>query len=415
MTRFLSESLGAPEPSFRLGLRDLERANGAPNADIILSTEVMQGSRQKLFELGLDSRDTTGRELYLALQARLKADDIRLIKNLRTRAATYVSADGDVVSGMAHALRETAMNTTCFAIKHARLKTLIKKTPPKKVMKQLGYRSLDSMLKHEPTTLILGAALLVESAAWQRSLFDQYKHLRASDFETRKLAIMCPTTSRWQSLAQSVVSFNKHNLLTIKELGAIILLPLPDGAPEGSVTASMVLALQALNDVYSASTFLKLCQVRPDFGALVRTVAVNQPTLHTTLLDQPVPWHLIQRSFKRLNAFMQEDMLGPHMLAEDFSWESVEKKLEKIEPALAFWKNSAHLAIIADRQPVSFNIVDTALNLCNQLPYEHRIVHYFQQSLWHELLLRYLQPQAALQAILQELQPQQATERITGN
>ena len=54
MTRFLSESLQATEPFFRLGLRRLEAANGNPNTDIRFTTEVLHATQSKLRELGLD-------------------------------------------------------------------------------------------------------------------------------------------------------------------------------------------------------------------------------------------------------------------------------------------------------------------------------------------------------------------------
>jgi hypothetical protein len=87
VTRFLSEALEAPEPFFRLGLRRLEAAHGNPALDIRISHEVKQAARAKLMQLGLDPDDTTPAELYHGLQERIKADDQRLVKNLRTRAA----------------------------------------------------------------------------------------------------------------------------------------------------------------------------------------------------------------------------------------------------------------------------------------------------------------------------------------
>jgi hypothetical protein len=61
-------------------------------------------------------------------------------------------------------------------------------------------------------------------------------------------------------------------------------------------------------------------------------------------------------------------------------------------------------------KPVSCNIVDVALNVCNNVPFEKRLVHNFQHSLWHELLLRYLHHDAIEQTVLHELQPVLASE-----
>ncbi len=56
------------------------------------------------------------------------------------------------------------------------------------------------------------------------------------------------------------------------------------------------------------------------------------------------------------------------------------------------------------------NLVDTALNYCNGLPFEKRITSYFRQSLWHELLLKYLDHDEVEQSVMDTLQPELAKE-----
>src|SRR5581483_260020 len=119
-----------------------------------------------------DPQDTTAEELYHALLERLKHDDARLVRALRTRAATHVSAEAEVVAGMVHALQAVVGDKQCFAIKATSLKALIRKIPPKKAMKQLGYRSLESFLKHESLASIMAAAWLVEAPSWQRQVLN---------------------------------------------------------------------------------------------------------------------------------------------------------------------------------------------------------------------------------------------------
>ncbi len=413
MTRILSELLQAPEPFFRQGLRRLEAANGHPNADIRFSSEMTHATQAKLRTLGLDPSDTTPEELYQVLQARLVADDARLIKTLRTRAATYVSADGDVVAGMIHALKGLPDNKRCFSLKASVLKTMIKKQPPKKAMKQLGYRSLDSFLKHEAPVSILAAAWLSEGLPWRQRLLEQYKRLKPSDFEDRNIAFVQPDSKRWQALAESSVAQEKHNLISFKELGALVFLPLPADAPVGATTASLALALHELNEIRAGSTFLKLCQVRPDFGKVVQSVADGEPRLSSRLLDEPVPWHLIQRYYARLTQHgleEREQVFEPHMRLEDIVWHPVEQALSAIEPSFEFWQHSAHLGLLHHGRPVSMNVVDAALNACNELSFEHRVAHYFQRSLWHELMLRYLQREPVEQTVLAQLQPQLVPE-----
>lgn len=410
MTRFLSDALKAHEPYFRIGLQRLEAANGNPNTDIRFSTEVLHASRQKLRQLGLDPHDTTDRELYQALQEKVRADDRQLDRTLRTLAATHVSAEADPVAGIIHALKQLPDSKRCYAVKSSSLKSLIKQVPPRRAMKQLGYRSLDSFLKHEAPILILAAAWLSEGDNWQKRFREQYRKLRPSDFENRNIGLLYPTSSRWKSLAGKAVEEKRHNLLSFKEAGALVFLPFSATIPAGAVTASLSLALHEMNEIRAASTFLKLCQVRKDFGSVVKQVSEDGPQLSSRLLDQPVPWHMIQRYYARFTHHFRDEIFEPHLQLEDMAWHPVESTISAIEPALKFWEGGAHLAMLHGRQAVSLNLVDAALNFCNQLPYEQRVSHYFQQSMWHELLLRYLRHDKIERSVLGELQPQLAEE-----
>jgi hypothetical protein len=412
MTRFLSLALGAEEPFFGLGLRRLEAANSHPSHDIRFSSEITQASRAKLLELGLDPRDTTAQELYKAIERRVQEDDARLTRYLRTQAATHISAEADVVTGMAHAIRQLPDTKRAFALKGSSLKAIIKRLPPKKAMKQLGYRSLDSFLKHESPVQVLTAAWLTEGPVWQKKLLDQYKKLQPRDFETRTIQIVHPTSKKWRELSAGIVAERRHNLVSFKEMGALVFLPLPADLPAGAVTVSFSLALHELNEIRASSTFLKLCQVKGDFGQIVAGIVSDEPQLSSKLLDQPMPWHLVQRYYARLNDKFHEEIFGPHLQLEDMSWQPVERTLSQLVPSFSFWHDTAHLALLDHHQPVSLNLIDAALNFCNKLPYEKRAAHYFQRSLWHELMLRYLRHQPIEETVLGELQPQLAAEAV---
>lgn len=405
MTRVLSDIFGTSEHHLRVGLNNLERASGGGSADVRLTASVLQASKAKLRDLGLDPHDTTGEELYSALKQRLVSDDERLSLALKTAANS-----DDVVAGVAHALRTADVSRTSFSLKTTVLRSLLKKQPPKRVMKQLGYRSLDSMLKHEQPANLLAAAWLVEASTWQKSFRDSYRKLTAADFETRPIAINTPDTPRWQKLAAAVVEQHKHNVIALKELGTIVLLPLSGDLPDAVTIATLTLSLHSMNEIRAASTYLKLCQVKPEFGREVQEVVADEPKLNAELLDRPVSWQMLQRYFARFTDAFRAELFEPHVQAEDLSWHDVEAVLEGIEPSLTFWRGTEHLAMVYDHSPVSFNIADVALAACNNLPYQSRVVHYLQNSLWHELLLQYLQHERVEQTVLGHLQTELVTE-----
>ncbi len=416
MTRFLSESLDAREPYFRRGISKLESANGHPAADIRITGEIKSLSHGKLSQLNLDPRDTTSYELYQALNERIKNDDRNLTRTLRTLAATQISAEADPVEGMVLAIKKYSDDLRCFAIKSSRLRSVLRDLSPKKTMRTLGYRSLDSMLKHESPVLILAAASITESEGWQKKLKDHYKKLKPTDFEDKSISILYPKGKSWDKLASKTVIESKHNFISFKELGAIIFFPLEQKlVPEGAVTASLCLALHEVNEIRASSSFLKFNLVKADFGSLVASISDGVPLLTSTLIDKPMPWHLIHRYYAKISGSIKDEIFEPYLEMEDLVWHPIEKTLAKIEPSFEFWKGANYLGQAdggGGGKPVSFNIIDSALNLCNKLSYENRIVSYFQQSLWHELLLRYLSHENVERSLLLEMQPQLAEESI---
>ncbi len=408
MTRVLSELLGVRPHEFHVGLRQLERASGHNSADIRLSSEVMQATQRKLKQLGLDPHDTTGLELYRALQSRIRQDDDRLSQILRKKYGSDDPAHDTL--HIAKELDKLPVHKSCFAIKPAVGKRFLKKTPPKHAMKALGYRSLDSMLKHEALGAIYAAAWLTESAAWQRQLIDQYKSLKVTDFEIRKMAILSPDTARWYQLADTHVSKRRHNVLGFAELGVVVLLPLPSERPAGTSLVSLLLALHEMNQVRATSTFLKLCQVRPDFSKQVQEVARGEAVVSAEFFGRPVSWQVVQRYYARFTDRFRSEVFEPHIQADDLGWHSIEKVLSHIDPAMEFWHHTTHLSLLDNHKPVSCNIIDVALSYCNDLPYQERVVHYFQHSLWHELVIRYLKHENVEQLIIGGIESELVTE-----
>jgi len=76
MARFLQLILGAQEPMFSAGLAKLEKTTGHSGVDVRLIADITEKAHIVMRSLGLDTRDTTGRELYFALMAVAKRGDI---------------------------------------------------------------------------------------------------------------------------------------------------------------------------------------------------------------------------------------------------------------------------------------------------------------------------------------------------
>lgn len=410
MTRILSELLQATGPHFRMQLNQLERVSGHRNTDIKLTVEVVQAAKQKIRQLGLDQHDTTGRELYHTLLQRIDADDKRLERALRTRAATYVSAEADLLAGLQYALQDQVAGMKGMGLKTSALKKMLKALPPKRVQRLLGYRSLDAMLRHESTVQLVAVARQLETATWRRSWLESYKKLSPASFEERNLQVFTADDERWTEVARVVAEQQAHTVIALPEAGAILLLPMPEDHPSGMVIAATALALHELNTVSAAGTYIRSAQVHGDFGQKIYQVASGRIDLEAPHMPQAMPWQLVQRYFATTKSLINEDIFGPYVDSSDFSWHDVEAKLSELCPSLAFWHDTAHLTYLHDGQPISLNVVDAAINACNRLSYEARSVYHAQQSLWNELTLRYLNHASVEQAVASVLHPQLALE-----
>lgn len=74
MSKFLQQLLDAKEPLFTSGLHRLETASGHAAVDIRLIADITHKAHEVMRTLRLDTADTTGKELYMALNAYIKRD-----------------------------------------------------------------------------------------------------------------------------------------------------------------------------------------------------------------------------------------------------------------------------------------------------------------------------------------------------
>ncbi len=416
MSKHLSLLLQAKEPQFHHTLARLETASGNVGHDIRLSESINQSLRKKLGQLGLDPEDTTGQELYHALAEKLKADESGLIKELRRLSCTHVSAEGNLSQGIAYTLKAVVKPYSCFGVKGSVVKRHIGKNPPKRTMKALGYRSLPSMLKHEPLALIISVAMDLESSSWEKRYRAMLKDLRPSDCEEKKLNVYISNGEKWDKLSLLLINSTKRTVLINNELATIIVLSVPNNDPSPGVTAATVsIAANGINSILSSSSYLRLSQVAVDFGARLEKTVYSEPELGVSFLEQPLNWETVQRFFHHMAGSVEESFDDHIDIEEIARWQPVEQLISKISPAMDYWKDTGHLGMLADDKPVSLNLLDNALNVCNRRDYNHRFYHHAQRNLWQEFILRYIRPDLIKEALNIELQPKLAAEYSATN
>jgi hypothetical protein len=264
MSKILSDLLGA--------LKQLEQDSGNPSADIRLTAEITGKIRLKTQELGLDPNDTTGKELYYALLTLIGKQDEHLVKQIGG------SDPNDAVTLMPlmkKAWENTDTNKSCWVLKKSVAKAMLKKTPPKAIMKHLGYRSIDSMLKRENLGEIYGALRFAEDPKWLNTFNEHYKKLKPADFETRQIEIVEMPLERWGDMAEHFIHKKKHNITHVKELGVICMLPIDKSVKlKGIVIFVLPLLFHYLNEIRLYSAFFKFKQMQPKFGEIVASTLI---------------------------------------------------------------------------------------------------------------------------------------------
>jgi hypothetical protein len=278
-------------------------------------------------------------------------------------------------------------------------------------MAALGYRSLDSMLKHEVPALVYAAASVSESAAWRRGYLASYSKLAPSDFETRPISLYYPRSGRWEKLAETYAAEHRQMSVTLREMGAVVFLPVSAEVPALAITA-MLLLLESINDIRCVSAYLKLQQVRPDFGKLAAELATSEPVTGAKIAERPLPWRILQHHLDREKVASHPEVFEPHVQPEDMALAESERALASKIPSLEFWEGTSSLAYLDNGQPVSLNMLDVALAASNNLGYHQRLARHARGTVWQELLARYLN-QRNLDKVLGQIAGQEQTNLIT--
>lgn len=400
MSRLLSELLAAEEPMFGMAIKQLEQASGNMSVDVRLTAEIVGKVHVKMRALGLDPQDTTGRELYQALLSMVKQHDLFLADRIGVNDPYDVRT---VLPRIREAIEALDVPKKAWVIKHSVAKRLIKHMPPKKVMKQLGYRSIDSMVKREPIGELFGAMRFLESPEWQAAFVRKYKSLTAADFETRKIEIIHLTTKKWNGAAEDFVRHKHHNITHLKELGVILMLPLPVKRLPGITITTLPLLLHYINEIRLYSSYFKSQQVTASFSKTLVDTLIDDPGKHASVAGQHIHWRVIHRHFGS-SAGRHPEQFEPHIEPDDLLWRKAEETLYRLEPALHFWYDMEYVGVEFDGRPVSFNLIDMAVNYVNNIAYGRQSVHHMRDSLWNEIYVRYIGEKTVEKQVLKQLQ-----------
>ena len=402
MSMYISKLLGATEPLFSQSIQQLEDISGKPSEDVRLHAELLGKVRIKTEELGLDPDDTSPKELHQALVALIDQHDKHLVKKIGGKDP---NDSAELMPLMKKAWEGVDTPKNAWVLKKTVAKSMLKKTPPKNIMKHLGYRSVDSMLKNENLAEIYGALRFAETADWLNGFNESYKSLKPTDFQNRQIEVVEMPLKRWGDIAAPFIHKKRHNITHLKELGVILMLPVtPEANLKGIAIFTLPLLFHYLHEIRLYSSFFKLQQVKPHFGETVVETLIADTENHPIMAGQKVHWRVIQRYYGKNPDGKHPEIFQPHVQPEDLHWRKAEDLLYELAPELEFWRDLDFVALFdKDNRPVTLNMLDVAATYVNSLAYEDRAIYHFRESLWNELFIRYLGHDVLEQQILQQL------------
>ncbi len=393
----LSDILGAPEPHFSHNLRNWERLSGGNSHDVRLTSDIVHGRRKVVQQLGLDVDDTTAKELYFALRHRAAETNLQLEKRL---AITGEDTPQDVAKKIVTFIDSLTLNRDVWVVKHACIKQLLKKQPPKKTLKALGLRSIDSVLKRGSGYELLTIAYHTEPAEWTNKVHGCFKKLNSTDFQAVKSQIFIVDKNRAEKLRKG--GFNSHRIIIPNfETGTVMLLPSPRRFPQDTLAMTLAI-LQTLYEARVYSAYFRLRSVKPDFGEYFCDAILNG--LRGNIKEHEIGWKVLQRYFAQ-NPQSFANVEQPHLQHEDVDVELPIETLarEFADSHMPFWADAAYIFVADDDEPVSMHLLDVVTNASNQRQHTEGSTDYVQQRVWEELSHRYMQNPAFLKDVMSRI------------
>ncbi len=403
MCKLLSELTNTNKAVLKEMILRLENRAAHPGIDMRLTSEIYSTAHLKTRALGLDPNDTTGKELYAALRSMTMLHDSMLMKHFGLTASASTNCIQDVIMTV---IAKLNLPKQSQVIKPALLKAIIKQNPPKRLMKQLGYRTVDSLIKRETPGAIVGIARYTESQSWLLKLQAAYRAVQPYDMVLGTIDIQLPTSKKWHTLSQQLLERNHNPVIIVPEAGEVIMLPLNRDNRPGYTLMLLSLVIHAVKEIRMLSSYLKYQQMNPQFGKLLTDTLFFDTSMHVSVVGQEIHWRSFHRHYAKTVDISL--MFHPHIQAEDFAYRSAEEVLYRLEPALAFWQNLDYVGLNTEHGPISFSLMDNVFNLVNNSRYEERYTQHMKQAVWDELYARYLGTDHIYANAMRTLEPQHA-------
>jgi len=369
--------------------KDLNRITGKSNFLYSLIEENDRLIDESLDSVGL-GRNSMALDVYDALISKMESDDLRIFQMLKNPQLSNPKDCQRIVD----LAKDVSPKRKGFFLKKEIAEGFLKAEPPQKVLKALGYASVEAMLAKENLLEVYSGLRFLEDSEWLNNrFFKQYQNLKPTDFEEREIEVKVLGT-QWMEAAEKFVEKKYHNISHLKELGVIFVIPVALKV-SGEILRTLSLIAHYFHEVYFYSDLIKnFAQNNPkefskNFISLLRG---------DVLKSLPSPTN-DRCSFLVIQRYLGKDdendrrLFLPHLNPEALHWDRAEESLAKIE-GLDFWKDLDWVGDFFKIETgsevlVSFNLVDTIMSLVKEKEMIKYLYHH-QEALWNKIFINYL-------------------------
>jgi hypothetical protein len=291
------------------------------------------------------------------------------------------------------------LTNVALSLTSAGVKRILQAYPPKKTLRLLKLRSIESVLKRTDPRILYCLAQQLEDASWHAQAQARMKRMNSKDVDWHAVQTLVVPVSWYEKIAPHVTK--KGLWLESPETASICLFPeLPLRQP-GSIILLVGTLLQAVEKYCVISHAQARSMYQIGQSEVLQAVAKQEvPELLKIHGLQP-SWHVVYALSKR--GVLPEVLVDEFGSVTDEIWLSAKQKLLQLLDDTELWTGSEFLGLKTDDGVVSCNILDVALDALAARDYASKSWKHLEYALMQELQTRYSTQDIVKQALVGQL------------
>ena len=390
----IAQLLRTPEETLAEVFSKMEKITGKTGVADKISEENRVVVEQKLKELGISQEKADGPYVEAEILRKTSEADAAFFEFLGK--SNFASQEGcqklvDLVRGIKTGPAKG------FFIKEEKLKSFLYLNPPKNILRELNYKSVEEMLAKEDFYEIFAALRFVENERWLNEIFFRpYNDLVADNFEEREIKITV-LSAKWESIGAKFVGKKLHNISHLKEVGMVFMIPMAKENFPGQSLETFSLILHYLHEIDFYCRLFKKYAVGLNFGSNLVKLVSGQ-VLSSRLSGESMNWRIIQRYLAKIDP-QDPRLFEAHVNPETVHWFKAEKEMDELgqkhpELKLDFWRGMDDFAGEVfpagkrGEEIVSFDLLDNLISLTHG-GLGKRLYHQ-QEALWNNIFIEFM-------------------------